>query len=327
MDAAFVFDPDNPPTPACHAPTIVALPDRLVAAWFAGSHEKNPDVGIWCAIHRDGRWRAPRQVADGRGEACWNPVLAETADGLALFYKVGPSPSRWRGAVLVSNDGGETWQDRGELAAPFLGPVKNKPITLPEGDLLCPSSREQGGWRCHFEIVSADLRQFAEYPVPDPLDLQAIQPTVYRRGDGFEALVRTKRGVLGQTTSADGRNWSPLEPTSLPNPNSGIDAASLPDGRVALAYNPVATPPGRWGGARTPIVLAVSGDDGEWRDVLALDDDAAAPDGGSAEFSYPAVICAGGHIHVVYTWHRRTIKHVAVPVDTDVVLRNAVTLY
>ena len=28
MDAAFVFVPDDPQTPACHVPPIVALPDR-----------------------------------------------------------------------------------------------------------------------------------------------------------------------------------------------------------------------------------------------------------------------------------------------------------
>ena len=49
---AFVFDPEGAPTPACHAPTIVALADRLVVAWFGGTHEKNPDVGIWVAVSR-----------------------------------------------------------------------------------------------------------------------------------------------------------------------------------------------------------------------------------------------------------------------------------
>ena len=309
MHHAFIFDPDNPPTPACHAPTIAALPDRLVAAWFAGSHEKNPDVGIWCAINRNGEWEAPRQVADGWGEACWNPVLCDTTAGLHLFYKVGVSPGRWRGAVLTSLDGGETWRDRGELPTPYLGPVKNKPLVLANGDLLCPSSREMGGWRCHFETFSADLEPLGESAVPDPDDLRAIQPAVYRRGRGFEALVRTKRGCIGRTESHDGHRWSPLEGTPLPNPNSGVDVANLPDGSALLAYNPAPTPEGRWGGARTPITLALSGSDGTWRDVMTLDDDASAPDGGAPEFSYPAVIC-GDAVHVVYTWHRRTIKHI-----------------
>ena len=311
MHTAFIFDPDDPPTPACHAPTIAALPDRLVAAWFAGSHEKNPDVGIWCAVNRNGDWETPRQVADGWGEACWNPVLCDTTAGLHLFYKVGESPGRWRGAALTSTDGGETWRDRGELPAPYLGPVKNKPLVLANGVLLCPSSREMGGWRCHFETFSADLEPLGESAVPDPADLRATQPAVYRRGDGFEALARTRSGYIGRTESRDGRHWSPLETTPLSNPNSGIDADNLPSGRALLAYNPATTPEGRWGGARTPIALAMSGADGAWREAMTLDDDTFAPDGSAPEFSYPAVIC-GDAVHVVYTWHRRTIKHVPV---------------
>ncbi len=313
----FIFDPDHPPTPACHAATVVALPDRLVAAWFAGSHEKNPDVGIWSAVFRGGAWSTPREVANGGGEACWNPVLFNTPEGLRLFYKVGASPSKWRGEVLASTDSGENWRRGPVLPDGFLGPIKNKPLLLDNGDLLCPSSREQGGWSCHFEILSPDGARHSAHGVPDPLDLQAIQPTVFRRERGFEALVRTKRGIVARTTSADGRTWSPLQATPLPNPNSGIDAANLPDGRAVLAYNPTRTPDGRWGGPRTPLTLAVSGDDGEWHDVLTLDDDATAPDGSHGEFSYPAVICAADApgsreaVHVVYTWHRRSIKHVA----------------
>ena len=263
--------------------------------------------------NRNGEWETPHQVADG-GAGGWNPVLCDTGAGCTCSTRshLTRAVAR-RGAT--SQDGGETWRDRGELPAPYLGPVKNKPLVLPNGDLLCPSSREMGGWRCHFETFSPDLEPLGEYAVPDADDLGAIQPAVYRRGDGFEALARTRSGYIGRTESRDGRHWSPLEPTPLPNPNSGIDVANLPDGSALLAYNPAITPEGRWGGARTPIALALSGADGAWRDVMTLDDDTFAPDGGAPEFSYPAVIC-GDAVHVVYTWHRRTIKHVRVAVDS-----------
>ncbi len=312
MDAAFIFDPDSSPTPACHAPTIVVLPDRLVAAWFAGTREGAADVGIWAAIRRDGRWEQPRQIAGGNGEPCWNPVLAVGGETLRLFYKVGPSPSRWRGAVLDSADGGQTWRPGPALPQGFLGPIKNKPIELSDGALLCPSSREDGGWRCHFELLPGDtdrwLASSFSTTVPDPADLRAIQPTVFPRGAGLEALARTKSGCIARTTSADGRSWTPLEATPLPNPNSGIDAAAMPDGRIALVYNPVATPPGRWGGPRTPLALAVGEADGSWADAMTLESE-------PGEFSYPAVVCAADRLHIVYTWQRRTIKHVEAPLD------------
>ena len=143
MHHAFIFDPDNPPTPACHAPTIAALPDRLVAAWFAGSHEKNPDVGIWCAINRNGDWETPRQVADGWGEACWNPVLCDTSAGLHLFYKVGVSPGRWRGAVLTSSDGGQTWT---RPRSPQPGSARGLPLAWKAPGALPRAGQEQARW-------------------------------------------------------------------------------------------------------------------------------------------------------------------------------------
>ena len=316
MKATFIFDPDAPPTPACHAPTIAALGDDLIAAWFAGSHEKHPDVGIWTAVRRGGLWGEPQQVADGWGEACWNPVLHADANGIHLFYKVGPSPSQWRGALIQSGNGRD-WREPRELPAPFLGPVKNKPLVLADGRLLCPSSREAGGWRSHMEVFDRNLAPVYEVPIRDPLGLRAIQPTVYVKGNGLEALMRTRSGVLGITrASRDGR-WSPLARASLPNPNSGIDAATLPDGTVALVYNPVATPNGAWGGPRTPLKLAVSRSGGdEWQDVCTFDAAAAGRDDPGVteqEFSYPAIIYSDGFLQIVYTWNRRSIKHVEMP--------------
>ena len=37
-------------TLACHASTVLPLADgRVLTAWFGGSHESAPDVGIWLA--------------------------------------------------------------------------------------------------------------------------------------------------------------------------------------------------------------------------------------------------------------------------------------
>lgn len=316
---AFVFDPDNPPTPACHAATIAVRDELLVVAWFGGTHEKHPDVGIWVAASRThdpgpADWEPPRMVADGSGQACWNPVLADTDDGLLLFYKVGESPGTWHGEVLRSSDGGDTWEPGPVLPEGFLGPVKNKPVKLRGGHLLCPSSLEAGGWRCHFERLDAAWLRGdpgpapVKFPVADPDGLRAIQPALFRRRDGFEALVRTRAGVVGRTTSADGAVWSPLEATSLPNPNSGIDATDLADGRAVLVYNPVGIPQGRWGGARSPLAIAASDAQGEWRRAVTLEDE-------PGEFSYPAMVRAGDRIHVAYTWQRRSIRHVTLDAE------------
>ena len=79
---------------------------------------------------------------------CWNPVLFQPKTGsLLLFYKVGPSPGSWWGMMMTSENGGRTWSPPRRLPDGFLGPIKNKPVQCADGDILCPSSTEEGGWR------------------------------------------------------------------------------------------------------------------------------------------------------------------------------------
>src|SRR5436190_2142445 len=78
VKSEFIFE--TAPFPQCHASTIAETKDGLVAAWFGGTKERNPDVGIWLSRHAAGRWTAPREVAnglqaDGTRFPCWNPVL------------------------------------------------------------------------------------------------------------------------------------------------------------------------------------------------------------------------------------------------------------
>ncbi|MDX1968984.1 MAG: exo-alpha-sialidase, partial [Planctomycetaceae bacterium] len=53
------------PFASCHASTLAETPQGLVAAWFAGSYEKHPDVGIWVARRIGGSWTPPVEVANG----------------------------------------------------------------------------------------------------------------------------------------------------------------------------------------------------------------------------------------------------------------------
>ena len=114
VNSEFIYE--HAPFPSCHASTLAETKTGVVAAWFGGTDEKNPDVGIWFARH-DGRvWSAPVEVANGiqadgkSRHPCWNPVLFQRPGGpLLLFYKVGPSPSKWWGMLITSDDGGKTW--------------------------------------------------------------------------------------------------------------------------------------------------------------------------------------------------------------------------
>jgi len=319
LKSEFIYLEDEVSFPSCHASTIVETEHVLLATWFGGTHEKNPDVGIWLSRKVDGTWSSPVEVVNGVQNEnlrypAWNPVLFQPEGGpLMLFYKVGPSPQRWWGMLTTSDDEGLSWSKPAKLGTGplghLLGPVKNKPVQLEDGSILCPSSSEtRNKWRVHFEL-SEDMGQTWEFigPINDGIEFDAIQPSIlFHPGGLLQILCRTKQGVISQSWSEDqGRTWSPMEATMLPNPNSGTDAVTLKDGRQILVYNHI-VPDQTWG-SRSKLNVAVSEDGINWRAAVLLEND---PDPDS-EYSYPAVIqTRDGKIHVTYTWNRKVIKHV-----------------
>jgi len=306
VKAEFIFE--KAPFEQCHASTIVEAKNGLVAAWFGGTREKHQDVGIWLSRSEKSNWTPPSEVANGVQSPtirhpCWNPVLFQPRKGpLLLFYKVGPNPSEWWGMLTQSEDGGRTWAKPRRLPDGILGPIKNKPIQLPNGDILCPSSTEDQGWRVHFERTSdLGVTWKKSDPVNDGLKIAAIQPSILTFADGhLLAVGRTRQQRIFEMISPDGgKTWDEMRLTELLNPNSGIDAVTLKDGGHLLVYNHTT-------GGRSPLNLGVSSDGKLWEAALVLEDT-------PGEFSYPAVIqTADGLAHITYTWKRQRVKHVVV---------------
>lgn len=316
----FVFT--EAPFPSCHAATIAEVEGRLVCAFFGGTAERNPDVGIWISHKFNGKWTPVVEVANGVQSPdlrypTWNPVLFQPKDGdLLLFYKVGPSPSQWWGMLTTSSDGGWNWtepkrltDDKGRV---LIGAVKNKPIQLDDGTILAPSSREDGGWRAHIEASHDNGKTWTTLTgsLNDPNRLRAIQPTLLTYSDErIQMLCRAREGNILEAWSDDGgKTWSPMQPMVLPNPNSGIDGVTLADGRQLLVYNhSTRNQPGMGHKGRGILNVALSRDGKNWEAALVLDYE----DEQGRQFSYPSVIqTADGLVHIVYTWHRLRIKHV-----------------
>jgi predicted neuraminidase len=310
--SGFIYE--SAPFPSAHASTIVHAGGGLVAAWFGGTRESAPDVGIWTSRHVNGKWTAPIEVAtgvqpDGTRHPCWNPVLFETRPGvLTLFYKVGPRPTTWWGMARTSRDAGQTWSEPRRLPDGVLGPVKNKPVRLDDGTIVSGSSTETpdaaNAWRVHFER-STDNGETWTIVRPAPADpgpeIGAIQPSILIHRDGrLQAVGRSRSQRVFETWSSDkGRTWSPVTLTALPNPSAGTDAVTLRDGRHLIVYNH--TPKGR-----SPLNVAVSRDGKAWESALVLESE-------PGEYSYPAVIQApDGLVHITYTWKRQRIKHVTI---------------
>jgi hypothetical protein len=168
------------------------------------------------------------------------------------------------------------------------------------------SESEPSRWQVHFERSSDGGASWtATQPLNGGTTIDAIQPSILfrkkRGGDALLAVGRTREGKVFTTSSDDaGRTWSALSLIDdLPNPNAGIDAVTLADGRQLIVYNPV--PHGR-----TPLAVAVSQDGRAWTKVLTLEDQ-------PGEYSYPAVIqTRDGLVRITYTYDRKHIKYVVV---------------
>jgi predicted neuraminidase len=140
-----------------------------------------------------------------------------------------------------------------------------------------------------------------------------IQPSLVERSDGtLVAWMREcglRKRIRYGVSSDQGRTWSSVRESALPNPGSKVTVSALASGDWLVAYNPLVD-------GRHSLGLAISQDEGEtWRPFHNLEE--VSPKDGS--FSYPCLAeTSDGHIHVTYTYQQRkggkktleSIKHV-----------------
>lgn len=308
MRKEYIFEDDRP-FQSCHASTIINLPnDEFLVSWFAGTEEGALDVDIWCARRKNEKWSAPYKICGEKGLPHWNPVLFKgNNDILYLYYKVGHTIPNWYTRVIESRDNGMTWSKPKELVPGDVGgrgPVRNKSIILHNGNWLAPASLEGDKWDA-FVDISKDQGDSWEKSTRIDLDRSLakgkgiIQPTLWESAPNkVHMLIRSSEGAIYKSDSEDGgETWNVAYPTPLPNNNSGIDLAQLKSGSLVLVYNPV---PINWG-ARTPLIISYSTDNGEnWHGEIPLEMD-------EGEYSYPAIVSAGNKTYVTYTWKRERI--------------------
>jgi predicted neuraminidase len=294
-------------------PLIFTAPDGRVWLLYTSQTSGDQDGAVVkCRISEDGgKAFAPAYVlCDLPGTFVRQQIVVNRSGDwlLPVFRCISLPGQRWSGdadtaGVLISRDGGKTWQMR--EVADSLGAV-------------------------HMNIL--------------PLD-----------GDRMVAFFRDRysENVRASLSPDQGESWSAPEPTNLPNNNSSIQAAALKDRRIAMVYNhsnaassdarrqslydeidsdktasvEASEAPAQkavWGVPRAPLSLAVSADEGrsferkldfDTGDGYCLSNN--SKDMLNREFSYPSIVQGSdGVLHVAYTYYRRAIKYVRLPLES-----------
>ena len=339
---------ETAPFASPHAATIVETKKGdLVAAYFGGTYERNPDCCIWVNIKKkeergkrrvESGWSAPILAADGMVDgvktACWNPVLTEMPNGeLWLFYKVGKSVADWTGWLTKSKDGGRTWSKGEKLPDGFLGPIKNKPLLLND-KLICGSSTEDNGWRFHVEIYDLKTKEWQYVgPVestqayrtdmmPTPAEMQdpnyipvegtkrpidCIQPSFLQLKDGRLQVLMRTRNGKIATSYSSDEGQT-WEPVTL------TDVPNNQSGTDAVTLRD----------GRHVLIYnnfeTLPGTKKGPRTPLSLavsDDDGKTwrhvltlEDSPVGQYSYPSIIEGrDGTLHMVYTWRRKRVAY------------------
>ena len=214
--------------------------------------------GIFVRSSDEGKtWSEPMFFTDPEGYICVNPDrvirlnngrwLAVGAIHSATEYKTtndgkrkivdGLTPGRLQ--VYVSDDDGFTWQ------------------TIVKEHILPPEGR------------------FRNTGVQEPGVVQLADGRIW-------CFIRTNYDRQYETFSSDnGQTWTPIEPSWFTSPDSPLSMKRLRDGRLFAVWNPIPRGnvrpwrvDGAMTGSRTPMVCAVSRDEGEtWENITTIESD------------------------------------------------------
>ena len=318
----------NPPmgVKMVHVAALAECPQgTLVMVFYGGTAECAPDVNLYLAraMLSGSAWStpeailSPERVGKDLGhpvKSLGNAILLPGRDGALRLLFTSIAVGKWSGCRLntcVSRDAGKTWTGMQTLRlSPFFNfseVIRNRPVPLIGGGWCVPIYHEL---TCKYpELLWFDDRDgpisYSKTRIAGgrTTTQPSLVPLDEKRAIVLLRNVTDTRKIFLSRTNDGGLTWTPPEATELPNPDSGICALGLSDGRILLAFND--SPENR-----TPLSLATSSDEGRtWKRVAVLESEA------EATFSYPYLMrSSDGLIRLAYTctWGPKKRKEIRV---------------
>lgn len=220
--------------------------------------------------------------------------LLEMKNGdLGLFYLVRTTYTLLQMFLRRSSDGGHTWGER-VLCTPYEGffVVNNdRVVRLSSGRIIIPAAQHATGWKgkedegtIYFDSRSdvvffySDDDGYTWKRSPDKCSLPYStyneaglqEPGLIELSAGILwAWARTELGRQYEMFSLDnGMHWTAAQPSRFTSPNSPLSMKRDRTGRIYAIWNPVPEYNGRetpkfFNGGRTPLVMAMSADNGK----------------------------------------------------------------
>lgn len=277
---------------ACWNPVLFHTKDGRL--WLYYKFGKSPST--WMGARKSSNdegltWSAEERLPDGiLGPIKDKPLILD--DGTIVSGSSVESGT-WAAWVERSADNGRTW-------------TKFGPITLPESADIPDAGAKAASAEVQVGPGPADGGIPTKLYPPAKTTIGIIQPTIVWMGGHhlrFYARGHTRSSRIAVSDSMDdGKTWTQARLINLANPNSGIDAVRLKDGRFVLIFNHSYN-------KRTPLNLAVSGDGEHFNVFKTLEN-------GPGQYSYPAIVQAkNGDLLMTYSWRRLTIKFVRLPLS------------
>lgn len=230
----------------------------------------------------------------GAGEENWQSLfdarveeLGELAEGKDLMA---------RGTVV--NENGET--ERKQLGYPRfrrLGwQTRNKPIFLEDGRMIVPLYSD--GF--DFSIMAITDNGGKNWHFSEPLvSIGGVQPAILQRKDGTIYTLMRDNGpppqrLLTSESTDNGKTWTPVVDSNIPNSGTAAEMVKLQDGRWLLVNNDTED-------GRHSLAIYVSKDEGKtWQIALHLEKDESQ----KSRAHYPAIIQGkDGSVHAIYSYH------------------------